>query len=119
MPWPRPARWRRGRWPGADLTEDANVCLAVPGQVVQWHEGLPPFRQATVQFGEVCRVVSMECVPDAEVGDYVLVHAGLAISRIDAAEAQRVLEMLQQLPLDDGPAEPDSRPAVPRDGSRS
>ncbi|MCO6457721.1 MAG: HypC/HybG/HupF family hydrogenase formation chaperone [Pirellulaceae bacterium] len=77
------------------------MCLAVPGQVIEWLPGEAPFRQASIQFGDVRRVVSMECVPEAAVGDYVLVHAGLAISRIDAAEARQVLELLRQLPLEE------------------
>lgn len=77
------------------------MCLAVPGQIVEWLERNPPFSTAAVEFGGVRRRVSMECVPDAELGDYVLVHAGIAISRIDPEEAAQVLETLQQLDLGD------------------
>ena len=75
------------------------MCLAVPGLVVEWLQRDPPFSTATVEFAGVRRRVSMECVPEAAVGDYVLVHAGIAISRIDAEEAAQVLEMLRQLEL--------------------
>lgn len=77
------------------------MCLAVPGRVTDWLERESPFQSANVEFGGVRRVVGMECVPQAEVGDYVLVHAGIAISRIDAEEAANVLEILRQLELDD------------------
>ncbi len=77
------------------------MCLAVPGQVVEWLERNPPFSTAAVEFGGVRRRVSMECVPDAQLGDYVLVHAGIAISQIDPEEAAQVLETLQQLDLGD------------------
>jgi hydrogenase expression/formation protein HypC len=77
------------------------MCLAVPGKVVAWVERQPPFSTATVEFGGVQRQVSMACVPDADAGDYVLVHAGIAISRVDAAEAARVLATLAELGLDD------------------
>jgi hydrogenase expression/formation protein HypC len=77
------------------------MCLAVPGQVVEWLERNPPFSTAAVEFGGVRRRVSMECVPDAKLGDYVLVHAGIAISQIDPEEAAQVLETLQQLDLGD------------------
>ena len=75
------------------------MCLAVPGKVVRWITHDAPFARAEVQFGGVCRHVSLACVPDANVGDYVLVHAGLAISRIDSDEAARVLQALEELEL--------------------
>jgi hydrogenase expression/formation protein HypC len=79
------------------------MCLAVPGKVVEWVERESPFSAAAVDFGGLRRQVSMVCVPEAVEGDYVLVHAGIAISRIDAAEAERVLATLAELQLtDDG-----------------
>lgn len=78
------------------------MCLAVPGKVIAWTDRTPPFATAVVEFGGVRRAVSMACVPEANVGDYVLVHAGIAISRIDAAEAARVLAALAELELLDG-----------------
>ena len=65
------------------------MCLAVPGKVVEWVERRPPFSAALVEFEGVRRQVSMACVPDVVAGDYVLVHAGIAISQVDAAEASR------------------------------
>lgn len=85
------------------------MCLAVPGKLVQWIERRPPFATAAVEFGGVRRQVNMVCVPDAAAGDYVLVHAGIAISQIDAAEAERVLATLAELGLDD-----DTPPAAER-----
>ncbi|MBL8851291.1 MAG: HypC/HybG/HupF family hydrogenase formation chaperone [Planctomycetaceae bacterium] len=76
------------------------MCLAVPGKLVQWLERRAPFSTAAVEFAGVRRSINMACVPDATEGDYVLVHAGIAISRIDAAEAQRVLSTFAQLGLD-------------------
>lgn len=77
------------------------MCLAVPGLVAEITDAEPPFTSALVEFGGVRRQVSLACVPDAVPGDYVLVHAGVAISRINAAEAARVLAALEQLDLDD------------------
>ena len=77
------------------------MCLAVPGKVVEWTTNEPPFTTALVEFGGVRRSISMECVPEAVEGDYVLVHAGIAISRIDAVEAARVLETLKELEAED------------------
>jgi hydrogenase expression/formation protein HypC len=75
------------------------MCLAVPGKVIEWTDRTPPFATATVEFGGVRRPVNMACVPEASTGDYVLVHAGIAISRIDAAQAARVLAALAALEL--------------------
>jgi hydrogenase expression/formation protein HypC len=73
------------------------MCLGVPGKVIRWIDRAEPFALAEVEFGGVCREVGMDCVTDAVEGDYVIVHAGLAISRIDADEAQRTLAMLAEL----------------------
>ena len=83
------------------------MCLAVPGKVVDWIERTPPFTSAAVEFAGVRRQVSMMCVPEAALGDYVLVHAGVAISRIDEAEAAEVLQTLHELALVE-PDEPDA-----------
>lgn len=78
------------------------MCLAVPGKIVRWIDRDPTFARAEVEFGGVRRVCHMACVPDAPEGDYVLVHAGVAITRIDADEARRVLDDLATLvALDD------------------
>jgi hydrogenase expression/formation protein HypC len=70
------------------------MCLGVPGKVVRWISREEPFARAEIEFGGVRREVGMDCVTDAAEGEYVIVHAGVAISRIDAEEAQRTLEML-------------------------
>jgi hydrogenase expression/formation protein HypC len=75
------------------------MCLAVPGKVTEWLQRDAPFARARVEFGAIGREVSMQCVPEANVGDYVLVHAGLAISRIDPVEAERILNLLDALEL--------------------
>jgi hydrogenase expression/formation protein HypC len=77
------------------------MCLAIPGKVVELLETRPPFTAAVVEFGGVRRQVSLACVPEATTGDYVLVHAGVAISRINATEAAKVLAALEQLDLDE------------------
>jgi hydrogenase expression/formation protein HypC len=87
------------------------MCLAIPGKVVELLEAQPPFTAAVVEFGGVRRQVSLACVPEAASGDYVLVHAGVAISRINAAEAAKVLAALEQLDLDE--EFPEQQDAVP------
>ena len=78
------------------------MCLGVPGKVVRWIEREGAFAQAEVEFGGVRRVCHMACVTEAQEDDYVLVHAGVAITRIDADEAQRVFEELARLGEDEG-----------------
>lgn len=83
------------------------MCLAIPGKVISVEEGLT--RIARVQFGGITRTASLDFVPEAGVGDYVLVHVGFAISKIDEEEARKTLEDLQTLAnLQDelGPEEP-------------
>ena len=78
------------------------MCLGIPGKVVRWIERAGPFASAEVEFDGVRRVCCMACVTDAAEGDYVVVHAGIAISRIDPVEAQRVFDLLASLSDDDG-----------------
>jgi hydrogenase expression/formation protein HypC len=73
------------------------MCLAVPGKVIDWIDREPPFAMAVVEFGGVRRQISLACVPEAEVGDFVLAHAGIAISKINEEEANRVLKTLEEL----------------------
>jgi hydrogenase expression/formation protein HypC len=75
------------------------MCLGVPGKIVQWIDRDPTFGRAAVQFDGIRRECLMACVPEACVGDYVIVHAGIAISRLDPDEAQRVLFQLRALDL--------------------
>ena len=85
------------------------MCLAVPGKIIEWTERESPFAQAVVEFAGVRRTVSMECVPAAAEGDFVLVHAGIAITKIDAEEAARVLTTFAELGLveaDESTSEP-------------
>lgn len=83
------------------------MCLAVPGKVVQWIDRDPIFARAEVEFGGIRRVCHMACTPDAAEGDYVIVHAGVAIARLDEAAAQRVLAELASVELlDDIPGTP-------------
>ena len=73
------------------------MCLAVPGRIVSIAEAAPLMRVGKVDFGGVAREVNLAYVPEAVVGDYVLVHVGFALSLIDEAEAQRVFGYLQEI----------------------
>jgi hydrogenase expression/formation protein HypC len=74
------------------------MCLAIPGKILEI-EQLPESRLGTIQFGGVTRQAYLDFVPEAEVGDYVIVHVGFAISRVDADEAQRTYELLEKMEL--------------------
>jgi hydrogenase expression/formation protein HypC len=74
------------------------MCLAVPGRVVEIaDEGDIAFRRAKVDFAGIRKEVNLAYTPEAEVGKYVLVHVGFAISVIDEAEAQRIFQYLKEL----------------------
>ena len=77
------------------------MCLGVPGRVVERLGESDGLAFALVEFAGLRRKVCTACVPDAEPGDYVIVHAGLAISRLDADEAERLLGHLRQMGEDD------------------
>ena len=74
------------------------MCLAVPGRVVEIFDNADPaFRQAKVDFGGIRKDINLAYTPEAEVGKYVLVHVGFAISVIDEAEAHRVFQYLEEM----------------------
>ncbi len=72
------------------------MCLAIPGKILQQYEA-GGMRMAKVQFGGIVREVSLDYVPDAKPGDYVLVHVGFAIGRVDEEEAKRTYQALDEL----------------------
>ena len=78
------------------------MCLGIPGKVIRWIDREPPLARAEIEFGGVHRVCHMACVTDAEQGDYVLVHAGVAITRIDPDEARRIFVELKIREDDEG-----------------
>ncbi|MHB9863593.1 HypC/HybG/HupF family hydrogenase formation chaperone [Streptomyces sp. YIM S03343] len=72
------------------------MCLGIPGRIITTddHAGL---RMGTVDFGGVRKDVCLAYVPECEVGDYVIVHVGFAISRVDEEEARRTLDVLRAM----------------------
>lgn len=74
------------------------MCLAIPGKIksIEYQfDGL--VKMAQVVFGGITKQASLEMLPDAEIGDYVLVHVGVAISKIDEEEAKKTFEYLQEI----------------------
>lgn len=72
------------------------MCLGIPGKVVatfREHD----LRMGRVDFSGICKSVCLEHVPDAEPGDYVLVHVGFALSRLDETEAAQIFKFLDEM----------------------
>src|SRR5579864_8798413 len=72
------------------------MCLAVPGKLVET-QSISDSRVGIVQFGGIKRSVFLDFVPEAQVGDYVLVHVGFAISRLDEEEARETYKLLEHI----------------------
>jgi len=73
------------------------MCLAVPGRILSIEGDDPLLRAGKVDFAGIQKRVNLSYVPEARVGDYVLVHVGFAISTVDEEEARQVLSYLQQM----------------------
>ncbi len=73
------------------------MCLAVPGKVLSIEGAEPILRIGKVQFGGIVKEVHLAYLPEAKVGDYVIVHVGFAISIVDEKEAARVFEYLKEM----------------------
>ena len=86
------------------------MCLAIPGKIesVSEHED-PLFKRARVNFGGIIKDISLAYVPQARVGEYVIVHVGFAISQIDEKEAEEIfsyLDAIGQAAEQEGPSDP-------------
>jgi len=73
------------------------MCLGVPGKVLEIDQNALGILNGKVSFGGIAREVCLAYVPEVKVGEYVIVHAGFAISRLDEAEAMEVFELLRQM----------------------
>lgn len=73
------------------------MCLAIPGKIVAVSGDDLTTRMGKVDFGGILKEASLAYVPEAKVGDYVVVHVGFAISRVDEDEANKVFEYLREM----------------------
>lgn len=73
------------------------MCLGIPGKIIEINEEKDELTMGRVSFGGLVKEVCLSYVPEAKVDDYVIVHVGFAISKIDEAEAQQVFEYLDQM----------------------
>lgn len=96
------------------------MCLAVPGRIISISGEDPLSRVGKVDFGGVLKEACLAYVPEARVGDYVIVHVGFALSRLDEDEANKVFEYLREMeelseleeperPAGDSPTNPGER----------
>ena len=72
------------------------MCLAIPGKVIEFHEN-DGIRMSKVDFGGITKEACLEYLPEVQLGDYVLVHVGFAISKVDAEEAARTFKYLEEM----------------------
>jgi hydrogenase expression/formation protein HypC len=79
-----------------DNRKDRYMCLGIPAKLIEIHQQdeLP---MGKVEFGGIRKDVCLAYTPEAQVGDYVLIHVGFAISRIDEAEAQEIFSYLDEI----------------------
>lgn len=73
------------------------MCLAIPGKIESIDESKPALKKGRVNFGGVYRDVFLGCVPEAKVGDFVIVHVGFAISVVDEKEARETFQYLKNM----------------------
>lgn len=73
------------------------MCLAIPGKVLSINGEDPLARMGKIDFSGVIKQASLAYVPEVNVGDYVIVHVGFALSKVDEEEAQKVFEYLKQI----------------------
>ncbi|HUZ07164.1 MAG TPA: HypC/HybG/HupF family hydrogenase formation chaperone [Candidatus Paceibacterota bacterium] len=73
------------------------MCLAIPGKVLSISGDEPLTRMARIDFAGVVKQASLAYVPEVKIGDYVIVHVGFALSKVDEDEAQKVFEYLKRM----------------------
>ena len=78
---------------------ERKMCLSVPGKIISIAGDDPLTRSAKVSFGGTIKDVNLAYVPDAEIGDYVIVHVGFALNTIDSEEAEKVFKEIEQIQI--------------------
>jgi hydrogenase expression/formation protein HypC len=73
------------------------MCLAIPGKIVEIVASDALTRTGKISFGGVIKKINLAMVPEAIIGDYILAHAGIAIGVIDRAEAEKTLNLLDEI----------------------
>ena len=92
------------------------MCLAIPGLLLEITQSPEGVRMGKANFGGIVKQVCLEYTPEVDTGDYVLVHVGFALSKVDedvAARTYALLEEMKQLSELDDPEVPDENPTIP------
>ena len=73
------------------------MCLAIPGKLIEVSEDAHGVRMGKANFGGIVKQVCLEYTPEANAGDYVLVHVGFALGKVDEGEAARTYQLLEEM----------------------
>lgn len=74
------------------------MCLGIPGKIIETYE-IEGVRMGRIDFDSIVKEVCLDFIPEAEVGDYAIIHVGFAISRIDEEEAQAIFDLLVEMEM--------------------
>jgi hydrogenase expression/formation protein HypC len=103
--------------PGHDVNrkqkEHQFMCLAIPGKVLRVETNREGIRMGRTNFGGVVKQVCLEYTPEVGIGDYVLVHVGFALGKVDEAEAARTYSLLEEMKQLSELDVPEFEPAFP------
>lgn len=92
------------------------MCLAIPGKVLEIQRDANGVQMGKTNFGGIVKQVCLEYTPEVQVGDYVLVHVGFALGKVDEEEAEKTLALLREM---EQLGELDDAPEVEGEGSRT
>ena len=73
------------------------MCLAVPGKIISIDNSNPELKMAKINFGGIIKDACVQWLDDVSIGDYVIVHAGFALNKIDTTEAEETIRMLNEM----------------------
>jgi hydrogenase expression/formation protein HypC len=73
------------------------MCLAIPGKLIEIKQDSSGVRMGKANFGGIVKQVCLEYTPEVELGDYVLVHVGFSLSRVNEDEAVRTYKLLEEM----------------------
>jgi hydrogenase expression/formation protein HypC len=88
------------------------MCLAIPGKLVEITEGADGVRMGKANFGGIVKQICLEYTPEVKMGDYVLVHVGFALSKVDEDVAARTYKLLEEMEQLGDVAPPGAEPAI-------
>jgi hydrogenase expression/formation protein HypC len=74
------------------------MCLGIPGKIIETYE-IEGVHMGRIDFGGVVKEACLDFIPEAEIGDYAIIHVGFAISRIDEEEAQSIFDLLAEMDM--------------------